>query len=1136
MTVDTACSSSLVSIHLACQSLRLGEADMVLAGGVHLMLDPRMMLMLYNSGMLSVDGQCKTFDAAANGYARSEGCGIVLLKRLGDAVRDGDSILAVIKGSAINQDGASSGLTVPHGPSQEKVMQAALVQAGVAASDVSFIETHGTGTSLGDPIEVSAIEKVYGRQRSQDQTLYLGAVKTQLGHLEASAGIAGLMKVVLMLQHQMRVKNLHFTSLNPNITLADSGIELSDTCSSWTLTGVESRIAGVSSFGFSGTNAHVIVEEAGPHAVMSSEVTPVVSVFAASTPIHGILLSAHSESALIRHAEHYAAYLDNHLNVKLNDIAYSAARGQLGAAYRMLLIGQDHAAMRKQIATRQYMKGRVLSSNSLKKAWFFCDDIGPDANELCARLCEASPIIQSVVNSCHAAFEEGSSTQLTLFIIDYALAHLWLALGFAPDYLLGCGIGEYVAAVLSGFMSLSAGLSLAYHRPTELTPAALEQFRQIATEINYKTPRYRQISSFTGKEIQAHEMNSDYWVSQLRETSYLAGGLETLATKQVNVYFALRKTNILLHQEDVNAVYVMGMDESRPWESFIHALGQLYIAGCTLDWNVLYPASSHNKVVLPTYPFERKSYWFDLKPKSRSLGTPLSRGFLHSTLSGAGKERVFNADLSLSKEVYLGDHQVFGKVVFPGAGYLELCFEALSHLDKTDVYGVRDFIFERALFIPEEGSVSLQVLVNAERLVEIYSAKSSDHWVRHCQGMVDLATLPQKWIDLKAYVARATKTWYHADYYQQTDSPGVYYGPMFQGICAIHHLLDGILAEIALDELDGTYIAHPVILDSCLQSIIGLFDSSTPKNYLPDRIKTIVLKGRLPAHVWVKADRASLVSKDNRVMVTLELYSSEGELIGLVEELSLQAVSAQQFHKQQATAADLYYELTWVSHEITAPVSMDKAATWVLIHDASLLAEALKLQLAETGISLYELSVAEACHAETWSQLGSYERIIYASLGVTPADSSLAERTELQSVQALHVIQSLLRKLIEQPAAWPAFDLLVGQDLSHSALWGVGRSLQNEYIDWPIRILACNEADGISTIAQQYITSTFDSSDENQLRLLGDEVSVCRLQASELNQIREDFVWASLREDGVYLITGGLSGIGYAVCEWLAEK
>lgn len=217
MTVDTACSSSLVALHLACQSLRAGECDMAFAGGVNLILSPESTIYLCRAKALAADGRCKTFDAAADGYGRGEGCGVVVLKRLSDALTDGDTILALIRGSAVNHDGPSGGLTIPNGPAQESLLRQALANAGIDPAEVSYVEAHGTGTSLGDPIEVQALGAVLGAGRSEGQRLAIGSVKTNIGHLEAAAGVAGLIKVVLALHHEEIPLHLHLNNLNPHL-------------------------------------------------------------------------------------------------------------------------------------------------------------------------------------------------------------------------------------------------------------------------------------------------------------------------------------------------------------------------------------------------------------------------------------------------------------------------------------------------------------------------------------------------------------------------------------------------------------------------------------------------------------------------------------------------------------------------------------------------------------------------------------------------------------------------------------------------------------------------------------------------------------------------------------------------------
>ena len=257
MAVDTACSSSLVAVHLACQSLRSGECDMALAGGVNLILMPDLTVVFSKARMMAPDGRCKTFDESANGYVRGEGCGVVVFKRLSEALKDADNILAVIQGSAVNHDGRSSAFTVPNGPAQQAVIRDALASARVKSREVSYVEAHGTGTSLGDPIELQALGAVLGEGRSEEERIIVGSVKTNIGHLEAAAGMAGLIKVVLSLQHEEIPPHLHLKKINPLISLDEIPIVVPTAPVLWP-SGNGRRIAGVSSFGFSGTNAHVV--------------------------------------------------------------------------------------------------------------------------------------------------------------------------------------------------------------------------------------------------------------------------------------------------------------------------------------------------------------------------------------------------------------------------------------------------------------------------------------------------------------------------------------------------------------------------------------------------------------------------------------------------------------------------------------------------------------------------------------------------------------------------------------------------------------------------------------------------------------------------------------------------------------
>ena len=303
VAVDTACSSSLVAIHQACQALQLGECDLALAGGANVLLTPATMITFSNAQMLAPDGRCKTFDAAADGYVRGEGCGVIVVKRLEDAIADGDRIRAVIRGSAINQDGASGGLTVPNGVAQQRVIADALKRAELEPSDVGYLEAHGTGTSLGDPIEAQAAGAAYGAGREPGRPLLMGSAKTNIGHLEAAAGIAGVIKVILSLEHEALPKHLHFENPSPHIPWDRLAVEVVTETIPWERTD-RPRIAGVSSFGFAGTNAHVIVEEAPVVAP-----GPDVAAGAAPARFSVVPVSARTPAALLHVADQYRSWL-----------------------------------------------------------------------------------------------------------------------------------------------------------------------------------------------------------------------------------------------------------------------------------------------------------------------------------------------------------------------------------------------------------------------------------------------------------------------------------------------------------------------------------------------------------------------------------------------------------------------------------------------------------------------------------------------------------------------------------------------------------------------------------------------------------------------------------------------------------
>ena len=412
VAVDTACSSSLVAVHQACQALHSGDCDMALAGGVNVLLSPVTIIAASRARMLSPVGRCKTFDASADGYVRSEGCGVLVLKRLSDAQRDGDRICAVIPGSAVNQDGASSGLTVPNGGAQQRLIGTVLARAGLAGGDVDYLEAHGTGTPLGDPIEVQAAAAAYGGARDADRPLLMGSVKTNIGHLESASGAAGLIKVVLSLQNELLPQSLHFDNPSPHIPWDSLPVRVVDKAIPWHANG-RPRRAGVSSFGFTGTNAHVLIEEAPRNRRPLTKRSADVPESGAghrrpgcqrAPAVRAVTGSAGGAGAALR------VLVERHPDADLADVCLTAGTGRSHFEHRAALVVDSVQAARDglaELAENRLRPGVVRGEHTDQPttAWLFTGQ-GSQYPGMARELFDAEPVFAETVTRCADAVKD----------------------------------------------------------------------------------------------------------------------------------------------------------------------------------------------------------------------------------------------------------------------------------------------------------------------------------------------------------------------------------------------------------------------------------------------------------------------------------------------------------------------------------------------------------------------------------------------------------------------------------------------------------------------------------------------------------------------------------------------------------
>ena len=1274
LAVDTACSSSLVALHLGCQSLQRGDCDRALVGGVNAIVSPTTNILTCKLKALSPNGHSRAFDAAADGYLRGEGCGVVTLRRLSDAERDGDPILGIIRGSAVGHNGTSSGLTAPNPKAQEKVIRQALQRAGIDASEVAYLEAHGTGTELGDPIEVQAAAAALAQNRDADHPLLIGSVKTNIGHLEAAAGMAGLIKVLLAIQNEQIPAQLNFDEPNPHIPWNQLAVEVVTHATDWPVNG-NKRIANVSAFGMSGTNAHVVIE--APHR-KSTQVSVASSGETASKP-RLLVLSGKNEEALQSLAEDLGQTLTSDDMPSLDDVAYTTCVGRSHLDERAAIVARDRQDAIDKLKTLERLGtadglSRGNGRRAPRVAWQFTGQ-GSQYVGMARRLYDTQEVFRQAIDHCEALLKQRRQQSLTevlfehpdlinhtswtqpgIFAVQMGLAKLLESWGLLPDAVLGHSVGQYAAACVAGIMSWDEGLHLISERGRligELPPGgrmlavfaplaavekvigeipevslaalngthivvsgpenavdraggqfaeqgirtkplttshafhsslmepALEPFQTFADKIAFQPGRLPLVCNVSGEALAADAvLDGTYWAKHIREAVRFSEGIDAVQQLGCDVILELGPQAVLTRMAAANwkqqptsviSCLQKGADDD---ESLLQAVGQLHVHGATPDFEAIYRDQPVRRVVLPTYPFQRRRFWGPDKPRAFHAEFHTAHPLLGSkvALAGVTGETRYESFIEPDSPPWLPDHEVMGHVVMPGAAYVEMALAAAGIAPVTEIN------FEQPL--RPTSRTALQTIVQTgddnEKTIEIYSAPAGDsNWTRNFTAKLSgMSERKSETVDLDKLAAACPETAAPEDFYRKMQELGLNYGAKFQTIESIRYSEQEVVTHLKTQGDIRGFTIPPTLLDGALHSLaVGLLRDDDEHLYLPVGIGRVDVFQPIESDAWCHARWKDSAGQVRTADITL--LTDAGQVVAQIEDLRVQQISRAALRQLSGAGSErLVYELAWQSFRLPAPTT--KKTSWLLIDSQqgdSSLARQVEQRLSAQAHAVVRLSlqpgtalkqVAEShfamCGAtpENWTsllaQLSSDAH--YAPDGIAwffdkDSDGKIAatditagnfpESTRANCAGVLNLIATLLergQRRIECGLQLITTDAVAVGEQSHvdaqqSQYWGLGRVLGAEQPEMRCRVIdVCSEqaAESADSVVEILLTETRDS----QLLIRNQQFTVPRLKQSKLP--RKTDTSLTTNPEASYLITGGLGMLGRQAAKWLADK
>ncbi|NED80616.1 SDR family NAD(P)-dependent oxidoreductase, partial [Streptomyces sp. SID11233] len=945
VTVDTACSSSLVALHLAARALRGGECSLALAGGAAVMATPGMFVEFSRQQGLAPDGRCKAFSDSADGTGWAEGAGLVVLERLSDARRNGHQILAVLRGSAVNQDGASNGLTAPNGPSQQRVVRQALADARLTPADVDAVEAHGTGTKLGDPIEAQALIATYGQEHTAEQPLWLGSLKSNIGHAQAAAGVGGVIKMVMALRHGILPRTLHVDEPTSHVDWSAGAVSLLAEEQAWPESG-RPRRAAVSSFGISGTNAHIILEQApaaDPHPATNEPDS-------LDTDPAPWLLSARTEEALREQAVQLMEFAEARPDLDLAAVARTlAARSPFER--RAAVVGSGRDALLESLAclaSGDTADGLLAETGSTEGVTFVFPGVVPDGSDWVDRVAELAsdvPEFAARLDECGTALapyvdwdlravlssaadapspDDAGVGRAVLWAVGVASAALWWSLGVLPDAVAGRGVGELAAACAAGVVSLPDAARVV------TVPDDEAEARALLADLR---PGQAAIPVYgaEGRLDTGQAPTAAYWLECLRYgTAYTPGD-------------ATRADDLLRESPGGPGAAVVECGPLRTGAGRGAALARLrlsaarlYTQGQNIDWAALLPAG--DLLELPTYPFQRQHFWLRERRPAGGTRTAGLDAANHPLLGAVipvaeGDGLLLSGRVDLRTHGWLVDHTIAGSVLLPGTSFVEMALRAGR---EVGCEVLTDLTLEAPLVLAD-APVRIQVAVGGpdaqgRRTVSVHSRierieriersepardaepdPADEPWTRHASGTLEPATaLPA--VSGAHWPPQDAEPIDPAWLYEALAAQGYSYGPGFQGVRAAWRRGNESFAEVDLvDDMrptdEGTFGIHPALLDAALHA--GLAPAADA-----DGATIGQARPRLP-FIWSGVRLGAPATRSVRVHLSantpdtlaLDVTDTDGELVARVESLVLRQVSGDAL--LQGAGVRSLYALDW---------------------------------------------------------------------------------------------------------------------------------------------------------------------------------------------------------------------------------